>query len=88
MVGDVLLHNKINALFSKQLNLQVPSLETDLVEAGMLDSLTFVELLFQLEQEFGTKVSIEQLEIDNFRSIAKIAEFVANFKGARGNKKD
>ena len=70
------LHDQIAVLFSEKLNLDVPSSDTDLFEIGLLDSLSFVDLLLCLEQKFGTKVSIEDLEIDNYRSIEKIAEFV------------
>jgi acyl carrier protein len=63
-------------LFASRMNLQVPSSDTDLFETGVLDSLTFVELLLLLEQEFGVKTSLEDLEFENFRSIEKIAVFV------------
>jgi acyl carrier protein len=36
-----------------------------------------VEFLAHLEQEFGIQVSLEDLEIEQFRSIARIARFVA-----------
>ncbi len=71
------LANQISALFSERLHLQVPSLDTDLIDTGLVDSLTFVEFLAQLEQEFGVQVSLEDLEIDHFRTIARIAAFVA-----------
>ena len=71
------LHTQITALFVAKLHLEVPSIDTDLLETGILDSLQFVELLLHLEQETGTTISLDDLEIDNFRSIAKIAEFVA-----------
>ena len=72
------LHNKITDIFSDKLNLEVPSIETDLFEDGLIDSLALVELLFALEHEFGMHISIENLAIENFKSIKKIAEFVVN----------
>ena len=71
------LERRIAVLFSDKLNVQVPSLETDLIDTGLVDSLTFVEFLAHLEQDFGVHVSLEDLEIDNFRTIARIAAFVA-----------
>jgi acyl carrier protein len=68
---------RIAALFAGKLNVQVPSFETDLLDTGLVDSLTFVEFLAQLEQEFGIHVSLDDLELDHFRSIARIAGFVA-----------
>jgi acyl carrier protein len=73
-VGDPQL--RIVKIFSEKLNLEIPSVNTDLVEEGILDSLTFVELLVCLEQEFMVKVPMDSIDIDNFRSTAKIAEFV------------
>ena len=51
-----------------------------LVKAGALDSLGFVELLVHLEREFAVKISIEDLELDNFRSVARIAELVGKLQ--------
>ena len=75
------LANQISALFAERLHLQVPSLDTDLIDTGLVDSLTFVEFLAQLEQEFGIHVSLEDLEIDHFRTISRIARFVATKNG-------
>ena len=71
------VHQKLTELFAKKLNLDVSSVDTDLVETGLLDSLTLVELLTQLEETFGVSISIDDMEFENFRSIASIAGFVA-----------
>jgi acyl carrier protein len=70
------VHQKLTELFAKKLSLEVSSVDTDLVETGLLDSLALVELLAQLEEAFGVSISIDDLELDNFRSIASIAGFV------------
>ena len=70
------LRERIAALFSSNLNLDVPSIDTDLFETGILDSLAFVDLLLALERTLGVTTSVEDLEVDNFRSIARIAEFI------------
>jgi acyl carrier protein len=71
------IHQKLTELFAKKLNLEVSSVDTDLVGTGLLDSLALVELLAQLEETFGISVSTDDLEFENFRSIASIAGFVA-----------
>lgn len=71
------LEKRITDIFHNQLHLVVPSVDTDLFTTGGLDSLSFVELLVQIEKEFGMKISLEALELDKFRSIANIAEFIA-----------
>lgn len=70
------LRDRIVRVFSGSLNLDISSDDTDLFESGVLDSLAFVELLLQLEREFGVTTSVDDLEVDNFRSIAAIVEFV------------
>ncbi len=67
------LAQQISALFAEKLHLQVPSLDTDLIDTGLVDSLTFVEFLAQLEQEFGVQVSLQDLELDRFRTVTRIA---------------
>jgi acyl carrier protein len=70
------IRQKLTELFAKKLNLEVSSVDTDLVGTGLLDSLALVELLAQLEEMFGISVSTDDLELVNFRSIASIARFV------------
>jgi acyl carrier protein len=38
--------------------------------------MAFVDLVMHLEQQFGIRISGDELEPDNFQSIAKIAFFV------------
>lgn len=71
------LQEEIAAVFTQALKIDVPSHDTDLLATGLLDSLGFVELMLQLEQRFGIHIAMEDLEPDQFRSIASIAAFVA-----------
>jgi methoxymalonate biosynthesis acyl carrier protein len=68
--------DRICRIFTTALSIEVPSTDADLFETGALDSLAFVELLAGLEQQFGLRITDDDLEVDNFRSIARIAEFV------------
>jgi acyl carrier protein len=52
--------------------------DEDLVAAGILDSLTLVQLLFDLETRFGIMIPLEELEIDDVRSIAALAHLVTS----------
>jgi acyl carrier protein len=70
--------DRVQRLFVETLNVEVPSPNTDLIEGGLLDSLALVELLFALEREFAVTIALENLDIDTFRSIRTIAEFVEN----------
>ncbi len=78
MQDALTLHQRITRLFVEHLNVDIASFDTYLLNTGILDSLQFVELLLRLENEFGLTVSLDDLEIDFFRSIDTIAAFVAN----------
>ena len=77
MLDPTTLEQRISRLFVEKVGIQVPSVETELIDTGLVDSLTFVEFLAHLEQEFGIQVSLEDLEIERFRTITRIAGFVA-----------
>jgi D-alanine--poly(phosphoribitol) ligase subunit 2 len=68
--------DRVQRLFLETLNLKVPSPETDLIDGGLLDSLALVELLFALEREFDVTIALEELDIDSFRTVNRISEFV------------
>jgi len=70
------LRERIAAIFASALHLDVPSWDTDLFDTGVLDSLAFVELLLQLEREFGVTTVVDDLDVATFRSISCIADFV------------
>jgi D-alanine--poly(phosphoribitol) ligase subunit 2 len=76
MFDTLALQQQVTALFAEKLNLDVASAETDLIEAGLLDSLALVELLAQLEESFDVSISTDDMELENFRSINSIAMFV------------
>ncbi len=76
MTHDISLHDRINKLLSTRIHIEAPSVEVDLMESGLLDSLLLVELMAGIEEEFGVKISFDEIELDNFRSVARIAEFV------------
>lgn len=72
------LSGEIAELFSSRLGIETPSVETDLFDTGILDSMAFVELLLQLESSFGLKLNLSEIEFEQFRSVEKIADFVAS----------
>jgi acyl carrier protein len=85
MMQNGKVEREVANLFVQQLNVEVPAPETDLFATGILDSLRFVELLAALEETFAIEVSLEDIEIDDFRTLSHIAAFVAGRQvGSRG----
>ena len=48
----------------------------DIFESGIVNSLFAVELVVFTEKEFGITVEDDDLDLDNFRSIDALAQFV------------
>jgi acyl carrier protein len=71
------LERRIAALFAELLNVEVPSVDADLIATGQVDSLALVTLLTHLETEFGIRVSLAELEIERLRTVRGIAGVVA-----------
>ncbi len=67
----------LRALFSDKLNIDVPSAEADLIESGLLDSLRLVELLLEIEAGLGHRIPIDEIELDDLRSVARIARLIS-----------
>jgi acyl carrier protein len=76
MEKRIALQEQITKLLSERVHVESPSVDTDLMESGLLDSLTLVELIVGLEEEFGIKIPFEEVELDHFRSVESIARFV------------
>jgi acyl carrier protein len=46
--------------------------DEDLVETGVLNSMHFVELLYLIEAELDTEISLDDVSTDDFRTITNI----------------
>jgi D-alanine--poly(phosphoribitol) ligase subunit 2 len=79
-MDDTILRD-LRALFAESLHVEAPAPDTDLFESGTLDSLQLVELLVQLERRFGVQIAIESIDLDNLRTLARIARLVAASTG-------
>ncbi len=77
MKTDKKIITRLEELFASRLFVHVESPDADLFEAGILDSLGLVEILFGIEQEFGVAIELAELDLDQFRSINGMAQFLA-----------
>jgi acyl carrier protein len=72
---------QVQRLFREVLNVEVPSVDTDVIETGLLDSLALVELLTAIEQEFEVELPLDDLEVESFRTVETVAAFIAQSTG-------
>jgi D-alanine--poly(phosphoribitol) ligase subunit 2 len=68
---------RLGAVFVESLHIEAPAEDTDLFETGILDSFQLVELLLQIEQRFGFQIKIDDIDLDDLRTLARIARLVA-----------
>lgn len=71
------IQEEIRAILRTQAAVEVPHADWDLIESGVMDSLTFVDMLFHIEQRFSVTLDVETLELDDLRSVARIGRLVA-----------
>jgi len=71
---------EIQEILAAKLLAQVDSPDEDLLQAGILDSLALIQLLVHLEERFGVKILLEELEIEDLRSVRSIARMVIRQK--------
>lgn len=82
MRDDHDLEAQIVQVFADHLQVDVPAADVDLFATGIVDSLMFVKLLTALEERFSIRVSFEELELDDFRTLRQIATFIAQKRAA------
>jgi len=69
------VESTVHRILRDELELEV-ELDTDIIESGLLDSLAFVQLLVELENEFGVTVELTLLELEDFSTVSNIARLV------------
>lgn len=59
-------------------NISVLSLEddVDIFDAGIVNSLFAIELMTFLEKSFNIKVTMDDLDMENFKSVNAVSQFI------------
>jgi methoxymalonate biosynthesis acyl carrier protein len=85
--NEASVQQSIITFFKEHLHVDVLSPDYNLIEAGILDSLMIVDLVLYLEQTFQVSPSLEDLEVENFATVARVAAMVAahHSRSAFGN---
>jgi D-alanine--poly(phosphoribitol) ligase subunit 2 len=71
------LQQQITDIFAERFETRLDSVEVDLLESGIVDSVRIVELVLEIEQRFGVSLPFEALEIEDFRTVPRLAERIA-----------
>jgi D-alanine--poly(phosphoribitol) ligase subunit 2 len=68
--------DELSALFDEALHIEVPSPDTDLIDSGLLDSLQLVQLLLQIEERMGKRIPLDEVQLDDLRSVSRLAALI------------
>jgi D-alanine--poly(phosphoribitol) ligase subunit 2 len=71
------LQQQITDIFAERFETKLESIDLDLLESGIVDSVRIVELVLEIEQRFGVSLPFEALEIEDFRTVPRLAERIA-----------
>ena len=77
MVTGVTTVGRVRHLIVSVLSIEMPSDDADLIDEGLIDSLGLVSIIAEIEHEFQLELALDELDPDHFRSVRRIAEFVA-----------
>jgi acyl carrier protein len=77
MVTGVTTVERIRHVILGVLSVEVTSDDADLIEEGLIDSLGLVSIIAEIEHEFQVELALEDFNPDYFRSVNRIAAFVA-----------
>jgi acyl carrier protein len=70
------LTSRIGNFISRALNQCDVGADEDIFASGLANSLFAMQLVDFVEREFGIEIESEDLEIDNFRTIGRVAALV------------
>ena len=67
---------ELRAFFSPVTAGNIPGPDDDYFALGLVNSLLALQLVAHLEQRFNITIEVEDLDLDNFRTMNRTAEFV------------
>lgn len=69
--------NVVEDILRRHLMLDIEDPDLDLLESGLIDSLSLVELMANIERELSLRIELEKLDLDDFRSVRSLATYLA-----------
>lgn len=77
MNQQIPLRMNVMSVVCKTLTLETVKFEEDLIDSGLLDSLSLVQLMVALEEEFDIRIEPEDLDFEDYRSVRSITEMIS-----------
>ena len=81
------IRNNVISIVCKTLTLESIEYEEDLIDSGLLDSLSLVQLMVALEDEFNIRIEPEELDFEDYRSVKSMTEMIKRISNGTTQKK-
>ena len=75
--------DRLRALLASRLAIDAPAAESDPIADGSLDSLMLMEILYEVELEFGVRADFGALDPARLGTLAGLAEWIEEDRLAR-----
>jgi acyl carrier protein len=76
MTSRVSIEERVRTILNHRLQVDSADCNEDLFQTGILDSLSFVDMLLGLEEEFSIHVALDTVDLDDFRSVSRISDYI------------
>ena len=76
MTSRVSIEERVQTILNQRLQVDSPDCNEDLFQAGILDSLSFVDMLLALEGEFSIHIALDRVDLDDFRSVSRMCDYI------------
>ena len=83
MISDAHSIDRVSKLIRDVLHIEVETVDADLIETGVLDSLALVDLIFHIEQELGISIRLDEVSVEYLRTVRGIAELLTTSDDGR-----
>lgn len=70
------LGRRLHDVIEREVGISVEDPYLDLLESGLLDSLTLLTIITAIERDFACELPLDQFDLDHFRSINATALFI------------
>lgn len=67
---------KISAILSRALTIEKVDIDKDLFESGLLDSLSLIQLMIEIEEGFEITITPEELDFEDYRTIRTMSNMI------------
>lgn len=66
----------VSKVVCKTLTMETIAYEEDLIDSGLLDSLSLIQLMVALEEEFNIRIEPEEFDFEDYRSVKSMTEMI------------